>query len=193
MKKILIASVFLLIVVGIIVKISKPQIFYSDEITYSGMGGIDTKLNLKDMSYSIGDVFGSVKSCSSEEYPKCIIFDRTIIMLPSLVVNSNLKEDYYEGRNESLNLNYYVVKKVINVLGKKIKGYIFYVGHSNEIVDDETMLGKLKGTYFYSTEYGVLFYDHNSEIILSNSKKERLSELQWSVSMCGLFSNTCSP
>jgi hypothetical protein len=53
------------------------------------------------------------------------------------------------------------------------------------------MLGKLKGTYFYSMTDGVLFYEHNSEIVLSNQKRARLSVVNWNTTMCGFFSNKC--
>jgi hypothetical protein len=178
-------------VVCVFISGCESRLFNNDDLVYSSMWGMDNSFSLDEMTYSIGDVSGSLKDCSSVEYPKCLIFSSTVIMLPKLEIFNKIEDSYYEGRNEKLGLNYSLREIEIKVLGEKIKGYMFYVGHSNEIIDDETMLGKLKGTYFYSMTDGVLFYEHNSEIVLSNQKRARLSVVNWNTTMCGFFSNKC--
>lgn len=191
-KKVSRVFVLMAVVIGLFISGCQSRLFNNEEIVYSSMWGIDYSFDLNDMSYSIGDVIGIIKDCSNVEYPKCLIFGSTVIMLPKLDVFDEIEDDYYEGRNESLGLDYTLRKLEIKVLGKKIKGYMFYVGHSNEIIDGEIMLGKLKGTYFYSMTDGILFYEHSSEIVLlSSQKRARLSVMNWSTTTCGFFSNKC--
>ena len=192
------ALLMILVIIATVVLIfirSESLLISSNEITYSNMDQVNTSFNLNDMTYISGDVVGTIKDCSYEVFPSCIIFNSTVILLPKLSVIKDIDGNYYRGRNESLDLNYNISKTEISLFGKKIKGYIFNVGHLGieKFMDGKAaMLGKLRGTYFYSEVYGILFYENNSEVtLLRNSKREMVSTVYWSVNQCGFFSNKC--
>lgn len=179
------------VVIGLFISGCESRFFNNDELVYSSMWGEGTSFSLDKMFYSVGDEIGIIKDCSSIEYPNCIIFDSTIIMLPRIDIFDDIVDGHYKGRNESLDLDYKIRKLEINVLGRKIKGYLFKVAHSNEMIGGEHILGTLKGDYFYSMSDGVLFYDHNYEMNIDNQKQAMLPETNWSTTGCGFFSNKC--
>lgn len=183
--------ILLAMIIGFNVAGCKSHFTNNKLFVYSSIGDIDISFSLNEMSYLMGDEFGPIKNCSSKKYPKCLIFDSTVIILPKMDIINGIEGSYYEGRNEELDLNYTITKSEVTVLGKKIKGYMFYVAHPHEMMNSEVILGKLKGAYFYSMSHGILFYEHNSEIILSGQKKDRLSVINWSTKKCGFFANDC--
>ena len=184
----------LLALISIIVFIfgCKSLFFNNEELIYSNMWGADTSFNLNKNFYSITDVIGSIKNCNSEKYPSCIIFDSTVIMIPKLEIFNEIEDNYYKGRNESLDLNYTITKLEIKVLGKKIKGYLFNVTNPKEMLSGESILGELKGNYFYSINDGILFFYHYVEVDSNSQKWTMVSELNWSNTGCGFFSNKCN-
>lgn len=162
-----------------------------EELVYSSTGEVETVINLNKKFLSIGDSFSPIEDCSSPDFPKCLKFDSTVIMLPTENVFDKFEDGYYEGRNKKLDVDYNISKLEIKVLGRKIEGFLFNVGHTYELAYGKKMLGNLKGRYFFTFGDGVLFYEHNSEIFLNDEKKERVSNIVWSTTGCGLFSTDC--
>ena len=167
------------------------RLFNNDKLIYSSLDDLNISFNFNEMYYSIGHGLGDINDCSSDEIPKCLTFDSTIILIPKLEIFDMLEDGIYEGRIETLDLEYIIRERDISVLGKNYKGYWFYVAHSDEVFSRKAMPEKLKGAYFYSKKHGILLYEHNSLIFYNSDMGSRSSEIYWSNSECGLFSDKC--
>ncbi len=188
MKKIGLITIFLMSLIIVFIAHNKAKLLHSDAIEYSNIGSVELKFSINNEIYQSGDLVSSIKDCSSVDFPKCITFDSTIIMLPKMEFLNNLEGEYFEGVNEAQSLSFNVQKINIKILGKIINGFLFNVGNFEVPYVTNNQDEALSGTYFYSLDHGILFYKHNAVELGHNFKKILVSELYWSKTVCGLFS-----
>lgn len=163
-----------------------------DNYTYSSLNRFDLSINLNKMIYEIGHELSLIKDCSSAEFPFCLTFDSTIILIPDFNLIDDFEDGFHEGIYEDLNIKYVIHKVEANVLDEIIDGYLFNAEQISEITKQELIQEQLKGAYFYSPNKGVVLFEHNYIVrSFTDYKPEVKTETFWSNSRCGLFHGSC--
>lgn len=158
---------------------------------YSNLEGVRLNLNIDEWYYTKADTFNSIKDCSSEKTPQCIIFNSTVLMLPTIDVLADVDNDLFEGRIDDLDLSYYIRRGKLEFLGESLNGFEIEIAQEIELHYGVKMVESLKSKYFYHKEMGILVFERNWMQLSSDGEKDRHSEVSWSVSKCGLFSTRC--
>ena len=168
--------------------------FFDKVYKYTPLAGSNVSFNLEKSFYEVNHGVGSLIDCSTDEFPKCIQFEHTVIMIPKDKIFNEFEDGHYVGANEKLNLEYNITEVTLPILGKYFHGYLFYVASPEEMMYGQEVLGNLKGIYFYSKTDGVLFYENYNEIVqmVKGKGKTRITETYWSSTACGFFANNCS-